>query len=79
MKTTTIQIHEDIKKELDKLKDSKDSYEETIMKLIEQSDSKKKDIEKLMIEGYKAMAKESLKITKEFEAADREVDEKYGN
>ena len=78
-KITTIQIHEGVKQELDKIKSPKESYEEVIMNLIEEAEAKNGAKKKLLIEGYKAMAEESLKITKEFEAADREVEEKYGN
>lgn len=76
---TSIQIHQNIKRELDRIKTEKESYEEAIMKLIEKVENQKTVQKKLLIEGYKEMAEESLKITKEFEVADKEVEEKYGN
>ena len=64
---TSIQLNENVKKALDKLKSNKETYEEVIVKLIEESKRKKEGQEKLLIEGYKEMAKESLKIAKEWE------------
>lgn len=65
---TTIQIRENVKQQLDKLKVNKESYEETILNLMKIAEQCKRNQEALMIEGYKEMAEESLKITKEFEA-----------
>ena len=78
-KITTIQMRETAKRALDRIKQSGESYEDTILKLIENTDLQKRSQKKLLIEGYKAMTKESLKITRDFEAADREVEETYGN
>ena len=64
---TTIQINEDVKKELDKLKSNRETYEQLILKLIQTSEECKRKQKKLLIEGYEEMAEESLKITKEFE------------
>jgi len=65
---TTIQLNEDVKNALDKMKTNKETYEEIIVKMINQiGEQKRKHIE-LMIEGAKETAEESLKITKEFEA-----------
>jgi len=41
---------------------------EAVRQKIEQKD--KEEIEKLLVEGYQAVAKESLAMTKEFESAD---------
>lgn len=65
---TTIQIRENVKEQLDKLKENRESYEEIILKLMLQVDKCKREKEDLLIEGCKVMAKESLKIAKEFEA-----------
>lgn len=71
---TTIQLNEDVKKELDRLKSAKETYEEVIlnlMKIVEQYRRKQKE---LLIEGYKEMAKESLEICKEWKHVDSELD-----
>ncbi len=75
---TTIQIHEDVKEDLDRLKTQKESYEDVIRRLARETEIRKRKNRELLIEGYKEMAEESLKICKEFEALDREVEEKYG-
>lgn len=66
---TTIQLNENVKKELDKLKIGKRSYEEVILELMEVADKCKREREELLIEGYKEMAEEGLKIAKEWEGA----------
>jgi len=71
---TTIQVHEEAKRALDRIKGSGESYEEAVLKLIEIVESQKKSQEKLMIEGCKEMAEESLKICNEFKYADAEID-----
>ena len=65
---TTIQVHEKVKKALDKLKEEKESYEEVILKLMEKAETEKRKNKELLKEGCLAMAEENLKITKEFEA-----------
>ncbi|HLD15078.1 MAG TPA: hypothetical protein VJB94_00670 [Candidatus Nanoarchaeia archaeon] len=70
---TTIQVHDELKKSLEKLKQSKkDSYEEVIVRLVREIEKIRRLNKKLMIEGAKEMAEESLKITKEWEAIDME-------
>lgn len=55
---------------LESLKEKKDeTYEEIIVKLIDENENEKKKIEQLMIEEYKETAEESLKISKEWEGA----------
>lgn len=77
---TTIQIHEEVKQELDKLKESsRDSYEDIIIKILTQIEKQKGRQEALLAQGYKEMAEESLRICKEFEHVDAEVTRKYGN
>ena len=71
---TTIQIRENVKNALDRLKENRESYEEVILKLMNFANKCKKEQEELLIEGYKEMAEESLKITKEFEAIEEDFD-----
>ncbi len=71
---TTIQLNEDVKKDLDRLKTNKETYEDLIVKMIRQIDEQKRKHVELMIEGAKETAEESLKITKEFEAIESDFD-----
>jgi len=71
---TTIQIHEDVKKSLDRIKEAKQSYEEVILELMKTVEKQKRQQKELLIEGCKEMAEESLKITKEFEAIEEDFD-----
>jgi hypothetical protein len=71
---TTIQIRENVKNELDRRRTEKESYEEIIVNLMREADKCKSGQEKLLIEGYKEMAEESLKITREWEATDATLD-----
>ena len=70
----TIQLNENVKKALDRLKKSRETYEEVIVKMIEQVDRQKREHVELMIEGYKEMAKETMKIQKEFDAIEEDFD-----
>lgn len=65
---TTIQLNENVKSELNRLKTGKETYEEVIIDLIKIVEISKRKQEQLLIEGCKVMAEENLKITKEFEA-----------
>lgn len=65
---TTIQINENVKKQLDRLKTNRETYEQIILNLMQIVEKCKREQEELLIEGCKATAEESLKITKEFEA-----------
>lgn len=65
---TTIQLNENVKSALDRLKSNKETYEEVILSLMKIAEKYQREREQLLIEGCKAMADESLKITKEFEA-----------
>lgn len=71
---TTIQLNEDVKKVLDRMKSNKETYEDIIVKMISQIDEQKRKHVELMIEGAKETAKESLKITKEFESIEEDFD-----
>ena len=65
---TTIQLDKCVKKELDRLKSARETYEEVIIELIKIAEQCKRNQEQLLIEGCKEMAEESLKIAREFEA-----------
>ncbi len=65
---TTIQLEESVKNALNRLKTGKETYEDVILNLMDIAESSKRQQKQLLIEGCKAMAKENLKITKEFEA-----------
>jgi len=64
---TTIQLNENVKNALDRMKNNKETYEEVILNLMKIAEKCKREREQLLIEGCKVMAEESLKITKEFE------------
>ena len=65
---TSIQLNENVKNALDRMKTNKETYEEVIINLMKVAEKQKREQEQLLIEGYKEMAKENLKIEKEFEA-----------
>lgn len=65
---TTIQLNENVKAALDRIKSEKETYEQVILNLMKIVEEQNRKQEKLLIEGCKAMAEENLKITKEFEA-----------
>jgi len=71
---TTIQLNEDVKKALDRIKAKKETYEDVIVNLMKIAEENKRKQTKLLIEGCKEMAEESLKITKGFEITDAEVE-----
>jgi len=64
---TTIQLNENVKNALNRLKADKETYEEVIMKLMKTADEGVRTQEQLLIAGCKAMADENLKITNKFE------------
>ena len=70
---TTIQLNEDVKKALDKLRSNKETYEQIILNLMKIAEEQKRKQEELLIEGYKEMAEDSLRICKEWEHADAEL------
>ena len=71
---STIQIRENIKGQLNRLKIGRESYEEVILKLIVESEKKKGEQEQLLIEQCKVMAEDDLRICKEWEATDADLD-----
>ena len=64
---TTIQLNENVKKELDRLKEARETYEEVIVKMITQIEKQKREKEELLIEGCKEMYDDMLEISKEWE------------
>jgi len=74
---TTIQIHENVKNELDRLKERRQTYEEVILKIIKLVEQQKRKQKELLIEGCKEMAKENMKIMKDFSAVDKELEWEY--
>jgi uncharacterized protein YigA (DUF484 family) len=71
---TTIQLNENIKNQLERLKESRNqTYEEVILNLMKLAEQNKRKQKELLIEGYKETAKESLRICKEWEAVDAEL------
>ena len=71
---TSIQIRGNVKNQLDRMKIGNQSYEEIIVDLMKMSEKCKRSQEELLIEGCKVMAEESLRICKEWEAVDAELD-----
>ena len=64
---TTIQLNENVKKTLDRMKSAKETYEDIIVNLIKSVEEQKKNQEDLLIEGCKEMYEDMLKIAKEWE------------
>jgi predicted CopG family antitoxin len=71
---TTIQIRENVKKELDRFKEGNKTYEEVILMLMNLVEQQKRKQKELLIEGCKEMAEDSLRITREWENTDRTLD-----
>lgn len=64
---TTIQLNEEVKKALDRIKSNKETYEEVIVNLMKFAEEQKKKKEELLIEGCKEMHDDMLKAAKEWE------------
>jgi len=72
---TTIQLNENVKNALNQMKETKrESYEEVIVKMMHLIEKQKREQEELLIEGCKAMAEDSLRMNKEWEKIDSELD-----
>jgi predicted CopG family antitoxin len=71
---TTIQLDESVKKELDRLKNEKETYEQVILGLMKFSEEARRRNRELLIEGCKVMAEEGLRINKEWESTDASLD-----
>lgn len=77
---TTIQLNENVKKSLDRMKETgKETYEEIIVKMMRTIEEQKRRYIDLMIEGAKETADESLEITKGFDAIDEDFDWEWKN
>jgi len=74
MTITTIQLNENVKRELDKIKTDKETYEEIIVNLMRIAEKCERERKQLLIEGCREMAKDSLKITRDWEKTDFEID-----
>lgn len=72
---TTIQLSEQVKEELGKMKaNSRETYEDVIVRLVKSVGEMEKSKEDLLKEGYLETAEESLKIDKEWSAIDPKWD-----
>ena len=71
---TTIQLNEDVKRSLDRMKSNKETYEEIILNLMKIAEKCKRENEELLIEGCKEMAGDMLRINKEWEVVDADID-----
>ena len=71
---TTIQLNENVKEALNGFNSGKETYEQIIINLMKIAEERKRKKKELLIEGYKEMAEESLKINKEFEAIEEDFD-----
>lgn len=66
---SSIQVSDKLKKTLNNFRASpKESYEQIILKLINEIENQKSDYEKRLIEECQAISDESLRITKDFES-----------
>ena len=72
---STIQIRNNVKVDLDRLREkSNDSYENVIVRLIDIAEQQKRKSEELLIEGCKEMAEDMIKINREWEELDADID-----
>jgi len=71
---TTIQLNENVKNALDRMKTNKETYEQIIINLMNIAEKCKREQEELIIEGCKVMAEDMIKINKEWETTDADID-----
>jgi predicted CopG family antitoxin len=72
---TSIQLNENVKSALEKLKGkSNESYEDVIVKLLEKEEREKRNQRELMVEGCKEMYADMKRINKEWELVDSDFD-----
>ena len=71
---TTIQLNHDVKNALNRMKLGNETYEQVILQMIKIIEKQKREQEELMIEGCKEMFGDMIKINKEWEAVDAELD-----
>jgi predicted CopG family antitoxin len=64
---TSIQLNENVKNALDRMKSNKETYEDVILNLMKTAEKCKREQEQLLIEGCKEMYNDMLKMTKEWE------------
>ena len=64
---TTIQLNEDVKKALDRIKSNKETYEQVIISLMNIADKYQREQEELLIEGCKEMYQDMIKNAKDWE------------
>ena len=64
---TTIQLNENVKSALDRLKSNKETYEQVILNLMKIAEKNKREQEELLIEGCKEMYGDMLNMAKEWE------------
>ncbi len=76
---TTIQLNENVKNALGRLKSNKETYEEVILKLMQTVEKCKRGQEQLLIEGCKVMARDMVKINKDWESVDSDTDWEWNN
>lgn len=74
---TTIQINDNVKRELNRLKSKKETYEQVILELMRIAQESKRKKEELLIEGCKVMAEDNLRINSVWETIDSDVDWKW--
>ena len=67
---TTIQLKEDVKRELERLKNSSsETYEDVILNLMKMAEEQKRRQRLVLRDGYKEMAQESLVVASDWDAA----------
>jgi len=72
---TTIQLKDNVKESLNKMKEhNRESYEDIILRMMNIVEKQKRAQTKLLVEGYKEMSQHNLKICKDWEKIDSELD-----
>ena len=71
---TIIQLNENVREALGRMKRAKESFEDVIVRMMRQVEEQRRKQEELLIEGCKVMAEDSLRIVKEWEATDATLD-----
>jgi len=72
---TTIQLNDDVKMALSKMKISnKETYEDVIVRMIKQIDESKNDKVDILKKGYEEMSQTSSSINDEWSSADKQWD-----
>jgi predicted CopG family antitoxin len=74
---TSIQLNENVKNSLDRMKSGNETYEQVIVGMMKKLEEQKRKQRDLLIEGYKEMAEENLKIAKEFESIEEDFDSEW--